>query len=120
MTEKEYKNAIKRGLISFSNDKIKVASIRMYNYCKNNEVYLSTLKDNQITFSIDKLRQFTEIFNEENDSVKNGWDFLCDYEGKYLRVIIYTTPEEEMHQLSDKYEVVGLMNIVDDDKMMLI
>lgn len=120
MTEKEFNNALRKGFISFENDKIKTATIKMYDYNRNNEVCLETLKNSEITFSLNKLKQFTEIFHEEGQPVKNGRDFLCDYEDKYLRVIIYTVPEEEMHQLSDKYEVIGLMNIVDDNKMMLI
>lgn len=104
----------KKNLITIENDQIIETSIfinprQIYNksdyYC-----YFSTIKGNVFDFGVKKLKYLKEIFNSDND--RYTLDMLKDFNKKYIRLVIYHTPEEEMHQLSDPTEIIGVMHIV--------
>lgn len=38
-----------------------------------------------------------------------------DFIGKYIRLCFYKTPDEEMHELADLYQLVAIKHILKDD-----
>lgn len=122
MTEKEFQKAVKKHLIRFENDKVKDITVR-YNQFHHKPVFeicVETSNYREICFDIDKMDSFMNVINYDKkpDNADVFW-YLWHALDKYVRIIIYDTPEDEMHQLSDAHEIVGFMNIVHDDSYLL-
>lgn len=72
----------------------------------------------QVAIPFKRLGDFLEVFNEYNtergkfDIVSKVHNSLSSIVGCYARLCIYEVPDDEMHQLSDKYELVAVRNIV--------
>ena len=116
MTEKEYSKALAKNLIHFENDKIISASTRINN-CDTNkiDITIETTQYRGIDFKIDKFKKFMDILFDDNNPFKQEtyW-YLYQAIDKYLRIIVYDTPDDEMHQLADEHEIVGIKNIITD------
>lgn len=112
-TLKELKEAKIKNRIRITNDQIIEATVSMWGVNTTEiNILLNTKNGKSLSFPVRKLSIFRDIFIDD----KNGGTFtqLNEYEGQYIRVIEYLTPEEEMHQLSDKIEKVGITHILSD------
>ena len=111
---KKFQLAEKKNLITVDNDQIIKTSVFIRPKYLSNEsdhdCYFSTIKGNVFEIPVRKLKFLVEVFNSDNDNYK--MNMLSDLDGKYIRLVIYHTPEEEMHQLSDPTEIIGVMHIV--------
>jgi len=118
MTKKEFTNSLKRNLIRYENDRIISTSLRLNRNRNSNDIIFSTTQYKEISLDISKFEEFMNTIYHDKSSCYGSYYYLYQIIDKYIRLIIYDTPDEEMHQLADKHEIVGVMNIVDDTMML--
>lgn len=113
---KKLKDAKAKNLIKIDTDQILQATLYI-RHRQELSIILRTYKGRSIFIPISKIHLFFQLFNADGDT--NNYTTLNEYEGKYIRTVEYIVPEEEMHQLSDPIEDVGIMHIVDDRLLIL-
>lgn len=131
MTKNEFLKNDRKGKYIYQNarvDKIDVVADRIRGgYCvmvefECDETQNGTFGYKPSTVSLrlnfGSIGEFLDVFAEYGngiDSIKifdKTYDSLSSIVGKYVRLCIYEVPDEEMHQLSDKYELVAVRNIL--------
>lgn len=115
-TKKAFIAAQKNGLIKMVNHQIKSVYLEgsKMDYWVVIELYSN---DNplEIRLSIRDVFEFMKIFRFDKEfDINNEWN-TNQLINKYIRLCYYMTPENEMHQLADEMEFVGIKHIVDDD-----
>ena len=118
MTKKEFNNALKRDLIRYENDRIISTSMRSNRNTGSKQIVFTTTQYKEIEFDIGKFDDFVDVIYHDKSKGYNSYYYLYNVIDKYIRLIIYDTPDEEMHQLADEHEIVGVMNIVDDTMLL--
>lgn len=115
-TKKAFAIAQKNGLIKMVNHQIKAVYLKGYGnrYCFVIETK-SNKTSTQIRLPIRDIYEFVKIFNFDADfDAADEWD-TNQLVNKYVRLCYYVTPENEMHQLANELEFVGVKHIIDDD-----
>lgn len=59
--------------------------------------------------------QLAKIFAQDNPLPNVVRYDTNDFIGKYIRLCFYKTPDEEMHELADQYQLVAIKHITKDD-----
>lgn len=115
-TKKAFAIAQKNGLIKMVNHQIKSVYLKGYgNRCCFVIETKSSKTSTQIRLPIRDIFEFVKIFNFDADfDVNDEWD-TNQIVNRYVRLCYYVTPENEMHQLANELEFVGVKHIIDDD-----
>ena len=72
---------------------------------------------NEINVPIERIKDLAKILHDDSNVMATRWDSSC-FAGKYIRLCFYETPDEDMHELADKYQLVALKHIINDDEKM--
>lgn len=114
-TKVAFINAQRNGLIKMVNSQIK--SVYLEGDASNYKfvIELQTSRNStMISLPVSDIYEFIKIFIFDEGFDIDKWNNK-QLIGKYVRLCYYMTPENEMHELADKLEFVGVKNIIDDD-----
>lgn len=96
------------------------------NICCNVCILLSSVRSTytcltELNLPVEKCEKIAKIFEVDNEfgyTVKR-WN-TDNFIKKYIRLCYYKTPEEDMHELADEYQLVAIKHIINDDESLTV